>query len=185
MTGINAAARLVDALESASIPYMIVGALSSSLYGIARSTYDADFVVSAPPRDLQRFLQALDDDFIRDPQLSFEMKTGTTRQLIRVRDSSFTIELFRLSQDPFDQERFQRRVRMTLSILNREAYVPTPEDVVIMKLQWGRSKDIEDVRGVIAVQINTLDWDYVHHWTDRHGTRQQLDEIRQSIEAQE
>ena len=185
MTGINAAARLVDALESASIPYMIVGALSSSLYGIARSTYDADFVVSASPRDLQRFLQALDDDFIREPQLSFEMKTGTTRQLIRVRDSSFTIELFRLSQDPFDQERFQRRVRMTLSVLNRKAYVPTPEDVVIMKLQWGRSKDIEDVRGVIAVQINTLDWDYIHQWTDRHGTRQQLDEIRQSIEAQE
>lgn len=181
MTGIRAAARLVDALESAGIPYMIVGALSSSLYGIARSTYDADFVVSAPPPDLQRFLLTLGDEFVREPQLSFELKTGTTRQLIRVRGSSFTIELFRLSQDPFDQERFQRRIRMHLSVLDCEAYVPTPEDVIVMKLQWGRPKDIGDIEGVIAVQEKNLDWAYIHQWTERHGTRHRLDEIRESL----
>ena len=53
--------------------------------------------------------------------------------------------------------------------------------VIIMKLHWGRSKDIEDVRGVIAVQSNALDWNYIHEWTTEHGTLSRLNEIRNSL----
>jgi hypothetical protein len=64
-------------------------------------------------------------------------------------------------------------------------FIPSPEDVIITKLRWallgGRSKDREDVRDVIAVQGDRIDWDYVHAWCDRHGTRPLLDEIRRSI----
>lgn len=35
--------------------------------------------------------------------------------------------------------------------------------------------------GVVAVSGHLIDWDYVYSWCDRHGTRQQMDEIRQSI----
>lgn len=55
-----------------------------------------------------------------------------------------------------------------------------------MKLRWAkhakRGKDREDVRDVIAVQGDAaLDWDYIHEWCARHGTRELLDEIRASI----
>ena len=40
---------------------------------------------------------------------------------------------------------------------------------------------LDDVRDVIAVQGDRIDWDYVCRWADIHGTRQTLDEIRQSI----
>jgi hypothetical protein len=59
--------------------------------------------------------------------------------------------------------------------------VPTAEDVIVTKLRWARSKDKDDVRDVIAVQGDAIDWDYVHTWTERHGTRGLLDEIRRSI----
>ena len=53
------------------------------------------------------------------------------------------------------------------------------------KLRWGilarRSKDLDDVRNVIAVQADRIDWDYVHRWCEQHGTRALLDEIRASI----
>ena len=181
MNGMQAAARLVDAFEQANIPYMVVGALSSSFYGIARSTYDADFVVAAPASEVQRVIVELGVDFRLESQLTFEMLTGTTRRVIHLRDSSFVIELFQLSQDPFDVLRFQRKVRMKLPVMDRMVFVPTPEDVIVMKLQWGRSKDIEDVRGVIAVQSPSLDWDYIHHWTAQQGTRARLDEIRNTL----
>ena len=151
MTGMEAAGQFVDTLEAAGIPYMVVGALSSSLYGIARSTYDVDFVVSASADQIQRALSQLGTDFLPESQLTFEMKTGTTRRVIKIRDSSFVIELFLLSHDPFDIERFQRKVRVNLAAMDRMAFVPTAEDVVIMKLQWGRSKDLDDVRGVIGI----------------------------------
>jgi len=63
--------------------------------------------------------------------------------------------------------------------------LPTAEDVIITKLRWAvqgrRLKDHNDVRDVIAVQGEGIDWDYVHAWCDRHGTREVLDEIRRSI----
>ena len=48
----------------------------------------------------------------------------------------------------------------------------------------GRLKDQDDCRGVIALQANLVDWEYVCRWCDRHGTRGLLDEIRRSIPAE-
>jgi hypothetical protein len=66
-----------------------------------------------------------------------------------------------------------------------EAVLPTAEDVIITKLRWAvraaRNKDVDDVKDVIAVQANRIDWDYVYKWCDVHGTRSLLDEIRASI----
>ncbi|MCH8829337.1 MAG: hypothetical protein IID45_07140 [Planctomycetes bacterium] len=64
-------------------------------------------------------------------------------------------------------------------------YLPTVEDVIVTKLRWSlageRGKDAEDVAHVIAVQGDAIDWDYVHRWSEQHGTRDRLDEIRSSI----
>lgn len=36
---------MIDALNAAGVPYLLVGSFSSSYYGIPRSTRDADFVI--------------------------------------------------------------------------------------------------------------------------------------------
>jgi hypothetical protein len=57
--------------------------------------------------------------------------------------------------------------------------------VVITKLRWAvqgqRGKDRDDVRDVLAVQGDRIDWAYVYAWCAQHGTRALLDEIRRSI----
>ena len=45
MTGNEATLAVIDALELCSIPYMLVGSYSSNVYGVERSTQDADFVI--------------------------------------------------------------------------------------------------------------------------------------------
>jgi len=82
--------------------------------------------------------------------------------------------------------RFERRRPFPSQQLSIRAVIPTAEDVIVMKLRWfalaKRGKDRDDVRDVIAVQGDeSLDWDYIHHWTAEHGTRTLLDEIRASI----
>ena len=89
------------------------------------------------------------------------------------------MELFRLSDDAHDQERFRRRVQ--IRAFNRDIRLPTAEDVIVTKLRWLRSKDVNDLESVIGVQGNQLDWDYIHHWCEQHGTRQALDDIRSRI----
>jgi hypothetical protein len=45
MSGEQVVARLIESLERDGVAYMLVGALSSNLYGVPRATNDADLVV--------------------------------------------------------------------------------------------------------------------------------------------
>lgn len=115
--------------------------------------------------------------------MSFETVTMSRRYVADVVGTPFKIEFFLLNDDPHNQERFRRRRQITL--LDRQVWLPTPEDVIVTKLNWShrihRPKDWEDIRDVIAVQGDRIDWDYVHRWCEEHGTRALLDEIRASI----
>lgn len=170
---------VIDALAELGIGYMLVGSFSTNLYGIPRSTKDADFVVQFQEKSLSDLARRLPSTLKLDPQASFEMVTATTRRILRCDDSAFVIELFSLSSDPHDQVRFERR--RTEEMLGRHVYVPTAEDAIITKLRWAqgqrRSRDCDDVANVLGIQRARLDWTYIHHWCDEHGTRKLLDEI--------
>jgi len=179
MTSTDAILAVIDGLEALQIRYMLVGSISSSAYGIARSSKDADVVIELGGRSIRPLADRLGTSFRLDPQMSFETVTMTTRHVIEVAEVPFTIELFHLSDDEHDRERFHRRKRVKL--FDRETWLPQPEDVILTKVRWRRSKDTDDVRDVISVQGDALDWNYIYSWADRHGTRTLLDEIRASI----
>lgn len=184
--GFEVTREIVLALGAAGVDYMLVGALSAMAYGIPRATKDADIVVALAPEALDKLKAQLGDSYELDPQGTFEMVTGTLRYHLRVPALAFEIELFVLSDDPHDRERFSRRRPFESRQLGVRAVIPAPEDVIVTKLRWyaiaKRGKDIDDVRDVIAVQgDDALDWDYIHRWTAEHGTRQLLDTIRASI----
>lgn len=183
MTSDEATVAVIDALESLGVPYMVVGSLSSNYYGVARSTHDADFVVQLRDVSLAQIMQRMGPGLRLDSQMSFETVTGTSKFVLSLPDERFRIELFLLSDDAHDQERFRRRRRGRTA--GRDTFVPSPEDVVITKLHWSlriaRAKDLDDVRNVLAVQGSALDWDYIHRWCDAHGTRELLDDIRASL----
>ena len=170
---------VIDALNAECIPYLLVGSFSSNYYGIPRSTLDADFVIEISEKSVTCLRPHLGADFTLDPQTAFETITGTIKNVIKVKSTDFEVELFRLSRDAHDQERFQRR--RCVKLLGRDVYLPTAEDVIITKLRWLRRKDYDDVTNVIAVQGTRLDWEYVQNWCDEHGTRETLEEIRASI----
>ena len=178
--------RVIDALHIAGVPFMLVGSFSSNFYGIARSTQDADLVVQLGEISPARIADYLGEDFQLDPQMSFETITATHRFILTHRESAFKIELFLLSNDPHDQERFSRRRLEQLS--GHQVYIASPEDIVITKLRWSkagsRRKDIDDVRGVIHVQQNALDWAYIERWCDSHGTRKLLESVREEAATQ-
>jgi len=171
--------RVADALTACEIPYFLAGSFSSNYYGIPRSTKDADFVVQVKGSLPDKLYAQLAPELEADPQLSFETNTGTYRQRFRNTQSSFQVELFFLSADPHDQSRFQRRV--AIDLYGRRIWLPSAEDVIVMKLRWSRGRDEDDIRGVIAVQGDKLDWNYIYSWCDRHGTREKLEGIRKTV----
>ena len=178
MTPHPAVTQIVDALNAVAVPYMLVGSLSSMFYGIPRSTVDADFVVQLEDKPLRTVLEKLPTSFRLNPQMEFETATGTIKNVLRIDDTDFLIELFRLSSDPHDQARFERRIKV--DYFGRDVWLPTAEDVIVMKARWMRNKDHDDIRDVISVQGKTLDWNYIDHWASQHGTLDSLHKIRDS-----
>jgi Nucleotidyl transferase AbiEii toxin, Type IV TA system len=179
----EATVSVIEALETCGIPYMLVGSYSSNAYGVPRSTQDADFVIELGEASIAELARRIAPSIRIDPQMSFETVTMTRRYVADVVGTPFKIEFFLLNDDPHNQERFRRRRQTTL--MDRQVWVPTVEDVIVTKLHWAllgkRSKDRDDVRDVVAVQGDRIDWDYVYRWCEQHGTRVLLDEIRASI----
>lgn len=179
----DAVAAMIDALVTLGAEYMVVGALSSNFYGVPRLTEDADIVIELGKTLLADIMRRLGPEFSLEPQATFETITMTTRHIVKVPSIAFTIELFQLSEDEHDRERFRRR--RPVSLHGRTVFLPTAEDVIITKLNWAlsrrHSKDREDVRDVVTVQSEKLDWQYIYSWADRHGTRAMLDAIRGEI----
>lgn len=173
----GALAEVLRVLQRLDVPYMLVGAFSSNAYGYPRSTNDADIVIQHSDGLLPQILQNLGEGFSLDPQLTFELKTGTLRNVVTYGPTKFDIEFFYLSDDPHDRQRFARRRKILLPDLGVEAVIPTAEDVVIQKLRWGREKDIADARVVVLVQQDSLDWPYIRRWTGEHGTTELLDRL--------
>ena len=54
--------RVVDALEAAAIPYMLVGSFASTWHGAPRTTQDIDIVIDPTPDGLDRLLADLGAD---------------------------------------------------------------------------------------------------------------------------
>ena len=183
MNGEQAAAYVLSKLEELKIDHILVGAFSSNAYGVLRSTNDADIVVAFKESDLTRLFKSLGEGFILDRQMMLEGFTGSARNVIKHSESGFDIELFRLSDDPHDQERFARRKRIEINEFGREAWIPAAEDVVIQKLRWARRKDLDDVVNVLIVSGKSLDWAYIRRWTDEHGTTGLLDQLKVESES--
>lgn len=178
MTPHPAVEQVIDALNAEGLPYMLVGSLSSMFYGIPRSTVDADFVIQLSDRPLKSVISRLPMAFHLNPQMEFETATGTVKNVLKVQNTDFIIELFRLSSDPHDQSRFQRRIKV--NYFGRDVWLPTAEDVILTKARWMRNKDHDDIRDVISVQGKRLDWSYIDHWANLHDTIETLHKLRDS-----
>ena len=165
-SGEDAVYLLIDRMNEVGIDYMIVGSLSSNAYGIARATKDADFVIQTSEEKRLVLLRSLPSGFVIDEQVTFETVTGHRRQILKLPKIPYVIELFDLSDEPFDRERFARRKATVLA--GRAAWLPSPEDVVVQKLRWAflakRPQDLIDASNVIQVSGEFLDWVYVEKW---------------------
>jgi hypothetical protein len=134
MTADEAAVAVIDALDRAAIPFMIVGSLASNFHGIPRATRDADFLIRLGSVSISDLAAALPDDLRLEPQAAFEAVTGTTRYLVTLQQNPFVCELFLCGDDPHDTARFERRERVR--VVGREVFMATAEDMIVTKLLW-------------------------------------------------
>lgn len=178
------AAQVIAACEAEGVPHMVTGALAFNLYGVPRATKDVDFVIDvAGGSAIEKLIQRLEPGIVFGDQVQFDTLTWGRRHIGRAKgDSALQVELFELFDDPFVQEQFHRRRRKPSFQLKLDTWVPTAEDMVVQKIRWGRSKDLDDARDILAVQgLESLDVDYIRNWCERHGTLARWDSLLGSL----
>jgi hypothetical protein len=185
MTSEEISLRVVQILNEHQIPYMLVGSLSTNFHSIVRSTKDADIVVPEPLSEAARIIAREFNALKLDPQFGFESVTATKKLILRAPESEgFIVELFgQKADDPHDVERFSRRIQVDW--FGCPTSIATAEDAIVTKLRWAhglaRRKDLDDVKTVIAIKGDSLDWPYIERWCDEHGSRPLLEQIRAEL----
>jgi hypothetical protein len=172
---------VIEALEAEGIPYLLAGSITSMVYGIPRATKDVGFVVELNAEKLDCLMRRLEEKFGLDPQQHLETTTWTRRHILHARRSAFDVELFIKSDDPHHAEQWSRKRKLLNPILDHPAWMPSPEDVIIQKLRWGRPKDLIDAEAVIGVQGSGLDWKYIERWCITHGSLAKLEHLKAAI----
>lgn len=151
---------------------MITGSLASSHYGAPRTTQDVDFVVELTPAracDLvQRFLSA--GYYVSEKAAVEAVDVGGQFNVIDA-SSGWKLDLICRKARPFSRTEFDRRRSVT--VLEVDTAMVSPEDLCVAKLEWAKASDSElqlrDVVAVVQAQGETLDHSYIDRWVEELG----------------
>ena len=72
MTSEDALKLILSKLDECGIPYMITGSFASSIHGLPRATQDADIVIGAERKTLEKFIESLGSAFYRSPEAAMD-----------------------------------------------------------------------------------------------------------------
>jgi len=160
--------RVVEALESLGVSYVIGGSFASSIYGAYRLTADSDLVADLRLEHVEPLVNVLSDGFYLDTESIREaVRTRRSFSLLHL-ETMFKVDVFIPKPRPFDRAQLDRRVRQVVSSdPERTAYVASVEDSILAKLEWYRlgnevsDRQWQDVQGMLKAQAGRLDLPYL------------------------
>lgn len=159
---------VIKALEQLNIPYLIGGSLASTLHGFSRTTLDSDLVADIRPEHVPILVQQLGDRYyISDSAIYDAIRHRSSFNLIHLA-TIFKVDIFLPKARQFDRDQMrQRRQYVVATDPERTAYVASPEDTILAKLECYRlggevsDRQWRDILGVIQVQGNRLNLAYL------------------------
>ena len=176
MTAESFFARVIAALERVQIPYMVTGSFASSAHGQVRGTRDLDVVIAPTPAQLRALVAEFPGDrYYAEEFDALDALQHDSQFNIIDFGSSWKVDFIMRRDRDFSRVEFDRRRPHIINGI--VAYIASPEDILIAKLEWAKmgesERQIEDAAGVIATQGPSLDRSYVERWVRELGLEHQ------------
>jgi len=163
--------KIVTALNSAGIDYMITGSVVSSLYGEPRLTHDIDVVVTMEEAAVKKLtgIFKLPQFYLDEMSIRDAIKKKDMFNLIDAKEGD-KVDFWILKDDPFDISRFARK--KIEEVMGIKMKVSSPEDMILVKLKWaklsgGSEKQFVDAVRIYEVQFKKLDMSYLESWAKK------------------
>lgn len=177
----EAVRRVLNALDISGIEYMIVGSYAASIHGFARATHDLDMVVSLNAEDVSGLADLLGDEFFYDVESARSaVERGDMFNAIHM-DSGIKLDFWIAASDDFGLSQLSRRQLTDLEGI--PAWVASAEDTILSKLLWYKitpsDRQLADAKGIVEVNSDRLDWDYLKAWSKTLRVEDLLAQIRE------
>ena len=157
-------------LTQLGIEYAIMGGLAVRIHGIPRPTNDVDFTVAISRERLAEFYQSVTSLGYTVPEIYQQgwLDRVAGMAVIKIRTwleegKGIDVDFF-LAETEFQQSVLQRRQSCEQN--GQEVWIVSPEDLILLKLIAGRTRDLADVADILFVQ-GPLDSDYMTTWAER------------------
>ncbi|OIN97252.1 hypothetical protein AUJ66_03915 [Candidatus Desantisbacteria bacterium CG1_02_38_46] len=165
---------LLKFLSALGVKNVIIGGIAASLLGKTRFTADIDGLIFLSDKELENFLKKAGNYGLL-PRiknvLEFVQKNRVI--LLKHKDSGINIDLS-LGLIPFEFEVLNHA--HPFKIGNIVLYLPTPEDLIIMKAVAHRPQDLEDIRSILEVNLN-IDFKRIKYWVKEFAKVLEMPEI--------
>lgn len=171
--------RVAEILGVLEIRYHVGGSYASSVHGLPRQTQDVDFVAALRPGALRGFVERVRGEFYVDAAAAENaMLRRDSFNLIHL-GSAIKVDVFIQGDDEFDRLEMERSRPITFES-GAAIFVKAAEDTILRKLQWYRDgggvseRQWLDVLGILGVQGQRLDREYLERWSRHLGVEDLL-----------
>jgi hypothetical protein len=174
---IEAVAPVVAALQRLGVKYYICGSLASVFYGPPRSTVDVDLVAELSLSHVASFVESLQGQYYVDERMIRDAIARQSCFNVIYLPTSFKVDVFAVKNRRYDRVAMERIREDSFDddAPSARFFLPSPEDVVLSKLEWYRLGDEiserqwRDVIGVMKVGGAALDRRYMDRWAAELG----------------
>lgn len=177
--------KIIQLLDSQSIPYMLIGGLALPAYGQIRATQDVDMAIAANFEDSSKFQAELQKTGF---QLASPPHPDAPVFVVTDLERMVEIEIWTKPDGlSFDRGLLYRRwrVRPFEDDPTFQVFVIGPEDFIVNKLARSdrRAQDEGDAASVLAKQDGKIDQKYLWKRAEAAGVKGMLEEIVRRVET--
>jgi len=170
---------VIDILNKAKVPYVVIGAMAVSFYGVVRSSLDADAIIR-----IEKDSKVLDKlrTALTKAGMNVVIKKGNFEDplvgVILIEDNHGNHVDLLLGIKKADNSLFKRGQRIEFQ--GETINIVGVEDLIAMKIYAGSPKDLADVQGILAVSKEVIDQKRLIRFVGNFG-KEAADTLREMV----